>query len=531
MSQPLTRRDVFGAGGAILMSPRAAVLLAGFSVALLLALPGVTVSTRGLEDFLLMADGIQRLLKGQVPNVDFGTVLGPLAYVVPELGYRLSGTFGGAMPAAMAIVVVVMSVVASHLLTSRLRPMLAISFGAFLLFILAAPMYLGDGITALSFTMSYNRVGWVGVSLLLLLYLSPAQRARHQFLLDMACAVVLTLTLIYTRLSYGLFALVFLLMMLADRSHWRVFAASLVAVVVAAFLVEVAWGGTAEYVSHSFSAPLPEGFLSFRPGDALLKAAGHVADFSLLAVIAGLALYRQWSLRLLAFFLLCAFGGLWLISLNVQRWGIISIHAGAVVAAELLLREMDERPERGLGSVINPSGIRLYALAFLLPTMLHCGIAYLLHVGSALSRAGEPLTLPRLEQVRIADLWTGRDNRGAMRSAQIYDQGLDLLAGAGEPVRQVAVPGSADPFSLALDLSPVDPGPAGLRPHAIADPGLYLPPLEVVEKSDAVLLRRKGPAADRIASAYGALQSRGFARAGENEHWLLLRKAKAGSAP
>lgn len=531
MTLPLTRRDLFGAGGAIMMSPRVTVLLAGFSVALLLALPSVTVSTRGLDDFLLVADGIQRLLKGQVSNVDFGTLLGPLAYTLPELGYRLTGSFGGAMPAAMAIAVAIMTVVASHVLTSRLRPMLAISFGAFLLFILAAPMYLGDGITALSFTMYYNRIGWVGVGLLLLLFLSPAQTVRHQGLLDAASAVVLTLLLAYTRLSYGAFALAFLLLMLFDRRQRQIFAASLVVVVLAGVVVELFWGGTAAYVARTLSAPVPEGIFSFRLFDASLKASGYVADFSLLAVIAGLVLYRQWSPRSLAFFLLCALGGLWLISLNVQRWGIISIHAGAVVAAELLLREMDERPERGFGSVVNPGGIMLYALAFLLPTILHCALAYVLHVGSAMTRAGEPLTLPRLEQVRIADLWTGRDFGAAKRSQEIYRQGLELLSGSPQPVRQVAVPGSADPFSLALDLIPADPGPAGLRPHAIADPRLYLPPVEVVEKSDAVLLRRKGPAAAEIAATYDALFSRGFVRAGENEQWLLLRKASAGLPP
>jgi hypothetical protein len=531
MTLLLGRRGVFGAGRRISLSPPALVILAGLLAALLLGLPGTTVTTRGLDDLFLIMDGIQRLAMGEVPSVDFRTVLGPLSYYLPLAGYRMSGSFGGAMPAAMALVTAVLSVTAAPLLTTRLRLALALPFGLFLLFILAAPMYLGDAITALSFTMFYNRIGWVGAGLLLLLYLPAARPMRHQDLLDGACAAVLTLILLYIRLSYGLFAIAFLLLMLSVPGRRRAFAGAIAAVLVVSALVDFVWGGSLAYVKDSLSAPAPEGLSTVTFSDLLQRALGHVPDLVLFALIVAISLGRNRSLRDLAFLLLCAIGGLWLIGMNVQRWGIISIHAGAVVAAEMILRRMDERPETGFGTLVNPGGIRLYVLALLLPTILHCGLAYLLHTGATLARAGEPVSLPAMEEARFADLWTTRDYRGTQASIKRQEEALALLRTANPPIRSLMVPGVADGFSAMLNLDPADPGPTGLRPHAVADPRAYLPAPDLAAQSDAILLRRDGGLGRQITGQYSSLLGNGFATAGETPNWLLLRRVNAGQEP
>jgi len=79
------------------------VLLAAAALfALLLAAPGQTVTTAYLNDLFIFLDGAHRIASGQVPNRDFHTALGPLSFYVPALGYWISGSMGGAMPAAMA---------------------------------------------------------------------------------------------------------------------------------------------------------------------------------------------------------------------------------------------------------------------------------------------------------------------------------------------------------------------------------------------------------------------------------------------
>ncbi|MCD6069998.1 MAG: hypothetical protein K0S42_514, partial [Microvirga sp.] len=61
-------------------SVAAFVLAVATICALLLALPGQTVTTRYLNDLFIFLDGVHRVSEGQVPNRDFHTALGPLVY-------------------------------------------------------------------------------------------------------------------------------------------------------------------------------------------------------------------------------------------------------------------------------------------------------------------------------------------------------------------------------------------------------------------------------------------------------------------
>ena len=192
------------------------ILLAAAALfALLLALPGQTVTTRYLNDLFVILDGAYRVAAGQVPNQDFHTPLGPFAYYLSAAGYALSGTLGGAMPTAMALITLLLALPMAHVLGSRLHPFIAIPYGVFLLLIVAVPINLGEGVTSLSFAKFYNRIGWVALGVLLVMYLRPPGIDRRQTILDTACATALTLLMLYTKLSYGVVALAFLLFMLS----------------------------------------------------------------------------------------------------------------------------------------------------------------------------------------------------------------------------------------------------------------------------------------------------------------------------
>ncbi|MFC4171992.1 hypothetical protein ACFOYU_07965, partial [Microvirga sp. GCM10011540] len=77
---------------------RVGPLLLGLAAvcALLLALPGQTVTTRYVSDLFVILDSAHRLVWGQVPNRDFHTALGPLTHYIPAAGYWLSGSLGAA---------------------------------------------------------------------------------------------------------------------------------------------------------------------------------------------------------------------------------------------------------------------------------------------------------------------------------------------------------------------------------------------------------------------------------------------------
>jgi hypothetical protein len=131
----------------------ALVIVIGAVCALLLAVPGQTVTTRYLNDLFIFLDGVHRVSEGQVPNRDFHTALGPLVYYVPALGYWISGHLGGAMPVGMALLVLAIALAAAHIVSSRLRPAIALPLAIFLILVAAVPINLGESIAGLSFGM------------------------------------------------------------------------------------------------------------------------------------------------------------------------------------------------------------------------------------------------------------------------------------------------------------------------------------------------------------------------------------------
>jgi hypothetical protein len=302
------------------------VAIAAFC-ALLLALPGQTITTKYLNDLFIFLDGVHRVAEGQVPNRDFHTALGPLVYYAPALGYWLSGNLGGAMPVGMALIVIALAPAAAHILSSRLRPAIALPLAAFVILVAAVPINLGESISALSFAMFYNRIGWSALALLLVLYLRPSRPGRYQALLDAASAAFLIVLMLYIKISYGVVGLGFLVFMLLDPRQRGWAAAALVLVVGAGLFIEALWGGTAAHIADLAIAGRVSGSLDTI--DELFTALSrNLSDYVIFAVVMGLALWRTRSLRDFLFFGFCAGSGFMLITQNFQTWGIISLAAG-----------------------------------------------------------------------------------------------------------------------------------------------------------------------------------------------------------
>ncbi|MGK9055399.1 hypothetical protein [Neorhizobium petrolearium] len=503
----------------------------GFISGALLVLPGVTVVTKSLDELFLVFDGIHRVVAGQQPGAAFTAGSGPIASSAPAIAYHLSGSYGAAMPLAMGFFVVLTSVVASHVLATRLRPVLALGFAAFLLLILAAPMSLGDPVTALSFARFDIRIGWVALALLLVLYLRPSDRLLRTVVADAVCAALLTLIIVYTRLTYAVVATIFLMLMLTDRQQWRTAVLALVIISGVLAIVQLTWVDTTAYVAGAWKTFQADGVWGGSPWDFFQRGLAHLADFLLLGILAGLALRSNWGLRLMLFFLLCSVGGLWIISHNVQPWGIISIHAAAVVAAELLLRRMEQRPQDGQGQIVNASGVKLFFLAFVLPTSLHCGIALALHAGAASLRAGDAVTLSRIDGVYSANLWTEGDYRGQVWYLALVAQGFDLLRQSNQPPGRITVIGEVDPFSTALDLPPRPSEEGDLRWNTLLTQDTSVEPGELIKNADTVLFRKPADSPSGLQQRTLSFLYENFSQSGESEFWILFHRAASAAGP
>jgi hypothetical protein len=420
--------------------------------ALLLALPGETVTTKYLNDLFIFLDGVHRIDQGQIPNRDFHTALGPLVYYIPVLGYWLSGTFGGAMPVGMAILVVAMAPIAAHALGSRLRPMIGLPLAAFLLLVLAVPINIGESIGALSFGMFYNRIGWAALGILLVLHLHPLRPGRSGGVLDTLCATALILLMLYTKISYALVGLAFLVLLLLDSKQRRWAAAALVAVPLGAYGVELAWGGTLGHVEDLRLASRVSGSLA-QINDLVAIVFRNLSDFVLYTLIAVLVLWRTRSIRHLLYFGFCAGSGWALISQNFQQTGVVTLGVGAAVAAEMLARSHAAQPTPR-SSVT--TGAHLLLLAMLLPMTLHNAAALGLHSTLATVRHGDPVPLERFEGVRLARLWFDGPYPYPMfvRYMASLRDGAAALGSVDGGAERVVVLDFVNPFTAGLGLKP-----------------------------------------------------------------------------
>ena len=104
------------------------LLVVAATCALLLVLPRQTVTTRYLDDLLIL-DEAYRVTSCQIPDLAFHTPLGPLTCYLLAAGYFLLRSMDGTMPAAMALVTLALSIPIPHAIGSRLHATVALLFG------------------------------------------------------------------------------------------------------------------------------------------------------------------------------------------------------------------------------------------------------------------------------------------------------------------------------------------------------------------------------------------------------------------
>jgi hypothetical protein len=494
--------------------------------ALLLILPNQAVVTKYVNDVLIFLDGAYRVNLGQVPNRDFHTALGPLTYYLPAFAATITGTLGTAMPMGMALLIIALAPALAHILSSRLRPVLGIPFAAFLILILAVPMNLGDGIMDLSFGMFYNRIGWAALATLLVMHLQPTAVRRHQALLDTAAAAFLTLTMIYTKASYGAVAVAFLVLMLLDPRQRRWAAAALGVVVLTSLIVEAVWRGTAAHAADLIAAARVSGKRPFRElAEFVLR---NFADYVLFGLVAGLSLWRTRSLRDALFYALCSGAGLLLISQNFQTWGIITLYAGAVVAAERLARAM--RPEDEGRRFSLPGAAPLLMLAFLLPTIAHCTLALGLHTALASARAGEPFGISNYEGLRLASVWQPGDYSANAHYLATLREGVAFLQRMEPKPRGVFVLDFVSPFSSAAAITPLRGDTAWQHWGRNVSEAVFVPPEDLFRDAEIVMepkIAIEGVTGDNLRLIYGEYVKAHYELVHESQDWKVYRRTPA----
>ncbi|MFC4173412.1 hypothetical protein ACFOYU_15310, partial [Microvirga sp. GCM10011540] len=342
----------------------------------------------------------------------------------------------------------------------------------------------------------------------------------------------------YTKVTYGLVALAFLVFMLFDARQRRWAAWAIGLTILTALAVEAFWKGSASYLADLRLARDVGGILRGTWGQILDHILGNLADYVLLTLFAGLAVWRTRSLRDVLFYVFCGTAGFFIINQNFQAWGIITLHAAAAVAAETVIRH-----ETHLGFASRDrrwsltAGVQLLFLALVLPTIVHCSLALGLHAVVAGTRAGEEISLPNVEGVRLVNLWTWGDHDGATTYLAAVQDGADVLDDL-EPQRgRVFVLDLANPFSMAFDMAPARGDMPRLQWDRTVNASANVPP-EVLLDDVEIVMEPKAPAGPKppgsdatLQTVYGPHIAENFDLVRETEHWRVHRRKPVADAP
>lgn len=356
-----------------------AIVFATVALLAVLLLPGETYVAIYINDMFIFFDGADRVLRGQVPNRDFHTPLGPLAFLLPALGLWSSGTLGGMMPVATAAFALLLLPMLIHVCASRLPPLYALMFAAYVMLLVIAPQNIGE--PHITFAMFYNRWGLAALSLLFLLVL-PRRRTTGSAFLDVATAATLVLVMFYLKISFAAVGLAFVMALIAIRHmRWSALATLLVAGG-AAILIELVWSGTATYRDDIRQALAASGTIRGGLWGLIKQAFDNLPALFLLGTVIVIALLRRarWEYLLLSLYM--AGSGVLLALQNAQYAGLPTLIPAAVVAALAPTRGQSARAPFA-PQVTNT----LLVAALALPATMTAAFALALHLISAMGAA------------------------------------------------------------------------------------------------------------------------------------------------
>jgi hypothetical protein len=315
-------------------------LWVGAILVFLLVVRGKTFSLAYVHDLMIFYDGGSRMLDGQLPNRDFHTPLGLLAYALPAFGLWAGNSLGAMMPLATAAFAAIFLPLLLHVSISRLPVKHALLFAFWTIALIVTPASLGE--TEPSFGMFYNRWGFGLLALQFLLCL-PRLRGRGSDWSDAAVAASVLLLSFYLKISYFAVAAAFMLPLLALRHTRRMAAIGCALAICGAAAVHLAWGGTAAYLQDIGMAAQTSGAVRGSIAALARSALDNVATLLpfLLIVALGAAGGARSSILFLS--LAVAAGGILLANQNYQALGISTLVPAALLAAASLEAPGTER--------------------------------------------------------------------------------------------------------------------------------------------------------------------------------------------
>ena len=295
-----------------------------------LVLPGRTYTGGYVWDLMIVYDGAQRVIMGQVPNREFHTPLGPLLYLLLAGGAWLSATAGGMMPLVTGIFALLILPLLLYTCSSRLPLLLALGFGVHIIILVIAPHLTGDIGISPTYGMFYNRFGWALLSLLILFAL-PHRDGFGGPAPDAIVLAAIWSIMFYLKASYAAVGGAYLLGLLAFPHARRAAVMAIAASALLVLVVEFLWGGTLAYIADLRAAGAVSGAIQGGLRGLGKTVAENVPGLFLFLCVVLLVLVRGVGLRYLLIAGFAASAGILVANQNFGGPGILILFPAALV--------------------------------------------------------------------------------------------------------------------------------------------------------------------------------------------------------
>lgn len=351
----------------------ASVIVLVVSIWLMLS-PGVVYSKEMTWDLLFNLEGAWRLYVGQVPNVDFHEIVGPLNFALTVLGFQLVGLKPIAFVVGECVLAVAVAILSILAVKDRLPTLPGFLFVSMCTMLVLVPVTIGDELSNYTFAMGYNRHGWAAISILcLLLFIEPRER-RELIWTDLLVASILTVGLFYLKVTYYAVAVTAIFVALLTSRHihryWPWWCGTLLAVILICF-APMNDGYRADIISAIASGrPHSSPFALIR--EFVLNGGEQIWVFGEIMVLLCLFTQRSATVRDILFGLFIWISGFFLLSQNAQA--ALSIPLYAVLALLLFVRLGDWLLLVAHSSLIVIFCVMTSALLPLLPPLFSNGL-------------------------------------------------------------------------------------------------------------------------------------------------------------
>ncbi len=377
------------------------VLILG-SIFVLIVLHGNTYLSEMTHDTFVYFDGSHRLNMGQIPHKDFHTPLGAAAYLIPYLGFLLKGSYAGSLELASFLVAVAVTLFVVLLLRGRSSAFFAVLTIAFLSLLAAIPMNVGSPGTRITHAMYYNRWAWAALTLIYITYIVPKTYSNSRLALEALMLAFLITLLFFLKITYFVFALVFLFVLASASHRQRLLAISAgVTSVVLWALIEWRFSVTGPYVEDLRAAIAVSG--AVRRG--LLAGVVENSIEYLLVITALSILMLKRAVRWPDFLFVAFVGaaGLVILNQNGQSQNIVVILAVLLWGYAVTLRRMEggeSRLPKIDGRDVQFMGVLL--VLFIAPQLIF-GIRGVFSLSMGVATGGQQSQVATLQGVYIGE--------------------------------------------------------------------------------------------------------------------------------